>query len=237
MRIITALFVAVIGFGIAVFGVVRGLSSSGPAHGTRLILTTAGGDITLAHETAALRVEEKGAPTRVIAAGDRIVVELGTDDPQLVAEDAALLERTAHVELRDAEHPESPPVDAHALRHIAADDHGVTIDSSGALPFHVHSEVTFVLDGKIKLAATPDRVDGATMHVPMASLRQAEDLRALLVAGAAPAMHVESRTAFTRATGFWPRAWIFLAIGGVLLAVAAVLLLTRRPPASRDSSR
>ncbi len=228
MRIITALLVAVIGFGIAVFGVVRGLSSSGPAHGTRLILTTAGGNIALAREAAALRVEEKGAPTRVIAAGDRIVVELGTDDPQLVADQAALLERTAHVELRDAEHPDTPPVDAHVLSHIAADDQGVTIDSTTTLPFHVHSEITFVLDGKIKLAATPDRVEGRTMHVPMASLRQSEDLRALLVAGAAPAMHVESRTPFTRATGFWGRAWIFLAIGGVFLAVGAALLLVRR---------
>lgn len=227
MRIITALFVAVIGFGIAAFGVVRGLSSSGPAHGTRLILTTAGGDIGLARESAALRVEQEGAPTRAIAAGDRIVVELGTDDPQLVAEQSALLERTAHVELRDAEHPDIPAVDAHVLSHISADDHGVTIESTAALPFHVHSEVTFVLDGKIKLAATPDRVDGAMMHVPMASLRQSEDLRALLLAGAAPAMHVESRTPFTRATGFWGRARIFLAIGGVFLAAGAALLLTR----------
>ncbi len=228
MRIITALLVAVIGFGIAVFGVVLGLSSSGPARGTRLILTTAGGDVAMARETAALRVEEKGAQTRVVAAGDRIVVEIGSDDPQLVAEETALLERTANVELRDAEHPDLPPLDAHVLKHIAADDQGVTIESSGQLPFHVHSEVTFLLDGKIKLAATPDRVDGPTMHVPMASLRQSDDLRALLVAGAAPAMHVESRVAFTRATGFWGRAWIFLAIGALLLAVAAALLLTRR---------
>ena len=34
MRILTALLIAVIGFGIAVFGIVLGLSASGPARST-----------------------------------------------------------------------------------------------------------------------------------------------------------------------------------------------------------
>jgi hypothetical protein len=38
-----------------------------------------------------------------------------------------------------------------------------------------------------------------------------------------PAMRVVSRTAFTRATGFFPRAWPFLAAGLVLLVVAGIV--------------
>jgi hypothetical protein len=37
-----------------------------------------------------------------------------------------------------------------------------------------------------------------------------------------PAMHVVSRTPFTRATGFLPRAWPFLVAGVVLLLVAGI---------------
>jgi hypothetical protein len=36
-------------------------------------------------------------------------------------------------------------------------------------------------------------------------------------------MHVASATAFTRATGFFPRAWPFFAIAGVMLAIAALI--------------
>ena len=49
-----------------------------------------------------------------------------------------------------------------------------------------------------------------------------DGLRSLLVAGAAHAMHVLRREPFTRATGFVPRAWPFLAAGAVLLAAAAL---------------
>jgi hypothetical protein len=45
---------------------------------------------------------------------------------------------------------------------------------------------------------------------------------------AAPPMKVTKRDPFSRATGFWPRAWPFLAIAAVLLVIAAVLWL-RRP--------
>jgi hypothetical protein len=38
-----------------------------------------------------------------------------------------------------------------------------------------------------------------------------------------PAMHVVSRTPFIRATGFFPRAWPFLAGGAVLLLVAGIV--------------
>lgn len=218
MKLLTALLIAVMGFGIAAFGVVRGLSSTGPAQGIRHIITLAQpGDVALAQQ--ALR-DRLGPEARVLATGDGLVAE--------TAEDAtALIERVAHVELRDAEHPDVS-LDGHALTRITADDQGVTIEAAAPLPFHVHSEVTFALDGKIHLAATPDHVDGATMHVPMASMRQSDDLRAMLVAGAAPPLHVASKQPFTRPTGFFPRAWPFLAIGAVLLAVGAVLALRKR---------
>lgn len=218
MRVIAALVVAVMGLGVAIFGIVLGLSPSGPAQGIRHIVTLdAPANALAAQQTLVARL---GSDSRVAPAGGRLVVEAPVDV-------TLLIERTGHVELRDAEHPDTL-VDAHALAHVDADDHGVTIDAAAPLPFHVHSEVTFALDGAIKLAATPDRVDGATMHVPMASLAQAQDLRAMLLAGAAPAMHVVSREPFTRKTGFWPRAWVFLAIGGGCVLVGAALLLVRK---------
>jgi len=146
---------------------------------------------------------------------------------QVAAPALGCLERTGHVELRDAEHT-ATVVDGRTLQRIDADDHGVTIYASAALPFHVHSEVTFAEGGAIKLAATPDQVDGATMHVPMASLAQAQDLRAMLLAGASPGMHVASREPFSRAVGFWPRAWLFLAIAGACELIAAALLFVKR---------
>lgn len=218
MRILAALLIAVIGFGIAVFGIVFGLSASGPAHGIRHIVTIdPPANAPVAQQTLVARL---GSDSRVAPAGDRLVVESPVDV-------TSLIERTGHVELRDAEHP-ATIVDARTLSRIDADDHGVTVYAAAALPFHVHSEVTFVLDGAIKLAATPDQVDGATMHVPMASLAQAEDLRAMLLAGAAPGMHVASREPFSRAVGFWPRAWLFLAIAGACELIAAALLFLKR---------
>lgn len=217
MRVLAALLVAVIGFGIAVFGVVFGLSASGPAQGIRHIVTLGPSANVLVAQQAL--VERLGSDSRVAAAGDRLVVESPVDA-------TALIERTGTVVLRDAEHPDVV-VDGRGLKRVDADDQGVTIEATAALPFHVHSEVTFALDGAIKLAATPDQVNGVVMHVPMASLQQATNLRAMLLAGAAPAMHVVSKEPFTRATGFWPRAWLFLAIGGALVVVAAILLLTR----------
>ena len=218
MRILTALLIAVIGFGIAVFGIVLGLSASGPARGIRHIVTIDPPANALVGQQTL--VERLGSDSRVAPAGDRLVVESPIDV-------TALIERTGHVELRDAEHQETV-VDARTLKRIDADDHGVTIEGSAPLPFHVHSEVTFVLDGQIKLAATPDKVDGATMHVPMASLAQAQDLRAMLLAGAATGMHVASREPFSRAVGFWPRAWLFLAIAAACELVAAALLFVKR---------
>ena len=218
MRILTALLIAVIGFGIAVFGIVLGLSASGPAHGIRHIVTIdPPGSALVAQQTL---VQRLGSDSRVAPAGDRLVVESPVDA-------TALIERTGHVELRDAEHTASV-VDGRTLQRIDADGHGVTIYASAALPFHVHSEVTFAEGGVIKLAATPDQVDGATMHVPMASLAQAQDLRAMLLAGASPGMHVASREPFSRAVGFWPRAWLFLAIAGACELIAAALLFVKR---------
>jgi hypothetical protein len=131
MRILTALLVAVIGFGIAVFGIVLGLSASGPPHGIRHIVTLDPPANVVAGQHAL--VERLGPDSRVAAAGDRLVVESPADATPLI-------ERTA---------------------------------------------------------------DGPT------------------------GMHVASRVAFSRAVGFWPRAWLFLVIAGACEGIAAVLLLVK----------
>lgn len=48
---------------------------------------------------------------------------------------------------------------------------------------------------------------------------------AALDATAAPPMKVTKREPFSRATGFWPRAWPFLALAGGLLVIGGVLWL------------
>src|SRR3569832_2607597 len=85
------------------FGVIRGAMDAGPGAGSRLVRVRAPpGDEDvreMALHIAKARVEEKGAETRVVPAGDRIVVELDTTDPELVKDTSDLLGRTAHVEL------------------------------------------------------------------------------------------------------------------------------------------
>jgi hypothetical protein len=113
-RKLVGLFLAVMALGVIAFGVVRGLSATGPASGTRMIVT--GDQATL----------EKAVGThgRVVpAGGDHFVVEVAQRDPQLESQ-----------------------------------------------------------------------------------------------------LHVERSETFTRATGFLPRAWIFLAVAAVMLAGAALLL-------------
>lgn len=131
MRILAALLLAVIGFGIAVFGIVLGLSASGPARGIRHIVTVdPPANVLVAQQTLVARL---GSDSRVAAAGDRLVVE--------------------------------SPVDVTPL-----------IERSG---------------------------------------------------------HVVSREPFTRAVGFWPRAWVFLAIAAACELIAAALLLRGRPRQTR----
>src|SRR3569623_1532201 len=92
-----------VGLTLAGFGVIRGAMDAGPGAGTRLVLGIAppvDEDVReMAVHIAKARVEEKGAETRVVPAGDRIVVELDTTDPELVKDTSDLLGRTARVEL------------------------------------------------------------------------------------------------------------------------------------------
>src|SRR3569833_2302447 len=92
-----------VGLTLAGFGVIRGAMDAGPGAGTRLVLGIAppvDEDVReMAVHIAKERVEEKGAETRVVPAGDRIVGELDTTDPELVKDTSDLLGRTARVEL------------------------------------------------------------------------------------------------------------------------------------------
>src|SRR3569623_2010610 len=75
-----------VGLTLAGFGVIRGAMDAGPGAGTRLVLGIAppvDEDVReMAVHIAKERVEEKGAETRVVPAGDRIVVELDANDEQ-----------------------------------------------------------------------------------------------------------------------------------------------------------
>lgn len=133
-RKLIALLLAVMAFGLVVFGVAFGMSNNGPARGTRLIVSVAApaNEATIAPYVETVR-KQLGPSDRVIGGNDGLVVEIATQDPKGVADATAAIET------------------------------------------------------------------------------------------AAGHMHVDRTIAFTRATGFLPRAWPFFAIAGVMLAGAAVL--------------
>ena len=135
-RKLVALLIAVIAFGLVIFGVARGLSSAGPASGTRLLVSIGPpvDEASVAHATEAAQAALPAA--RVLGGGDGLVVEIATQDSKAVAEAAGKLES----------------------------DHR---------------------------------------------------------------MHVDRSVAFTRATGFVPRAWPFFAIAAVMLAGAALIARRR----------
>lgn len=73
-RKLVALFVAVMAVGVVIFGIVRGSTSTGPASGTRLIVT---GDVAQVRKVV-------GTHGRVVPAGkDHVVVEVTQRDPAL----------------------------------------------------------------------------------------------------------------------------------------------------------
>ena len=95
-RKLVAAFIAVMGLGVVIFGVVRGLTSSGPGSGTRLIIAIAppvdADVVKLAEHVVHDRLDEKGvSEPRVVPAGDRIVAELADRDPQNVAMAVSLM--------------------------------------------------------------------------------------------------------------------------------------------------
>jgi hypothetical protein len=136
-RKLVALIIAVMAFGVIVFGVALGVSSSGPAQGTRLLVSVQKpvSEVAVGQAVQAARTELPTAG-RIIGGQDGIVVEIASQDPKDIAETTRKLETD-------------------------------------------------------------------------------------------PRLHVDRSDAFTRATGFWGRAWLFLAIAGVMLAGAAVLARKR----------
>src|SRR3569832_654350 len=325
-----------VGLTLAGFGVIRGAMDAGPGAGTRLVLGIAppvdeDGRERAVH-IAKERVEEKGAETRVVPAGDRIVVELDTTDPELVKDTSDLLGRTARVELHVvlpidawpaadfvanddqakrlgihvamgallAEDRENdlPVAEAAAIGcrgreeagkrhcivrgdHILATNlaaipalavpHGQTLAYGRADEIRPHAWRTYLLDSVVlaagpelrhvelggggvivqlavvaarrvvatastrpgvplaavldglvkKVAPLPAETAAPTLHLRPpapagkledAAIRDAMELQSMLEAGAAHELNVISSTPFTRATGFLPRAWPFLAL-------------------------
>ena len=111
-----------VGLTLGAFGVIRGAMNAGPGAGVRVVLQIAPPVDEDARDMALLiakeRVEEKGVETRVVAAGDQVVVELGTTDPTNVSEMTALLTRTAKLEL----HVVMPNNSWPAADYVATDD-------------------------------------------------------------------------------------------------------------------
>lgn len=133
-RKLIALLLAVIAFGLVVFGVAFGISSNGPAKGTRLLVSVPSpvNEATVAPYVETIR-KQLGPSDRVIGGSDGLVVEIATQDPKDVA-------------------------------------------------------------------AASSAIEAAAGHV-----------------------HVDRAIAFTRATGFFPRAWPFFAIAAAMLAGGALL--------------
>lgn len=92
-RRLVALIIAVTAFGVLVFGVARGVSASGPASGTRLIVSVAPprDDAAIAQCVEVARTQ-MGSSGRVIGGADGLVVEIATQDPKEVAAATATLE-------------------------------------------------------------------------------------------------------------------------------------------------
>ncbi|HET9986900.1 MAG TPA: hypothetical protein VFQ65_00230, partial [Kofleriaceae bacterium] len=134
-----------VGLTLGAFGVIRGAMNPGPAAGVRLVLNIAppvSEDArAMAAEVVKDRVEEKGADTRVVPAGDRIVVELGTTDANNVGEITALLQRTAKVELHVVMPDDSWP----AADYVKSDQHanamGIRVENGAVVADDHESEL------------------------------------------------------------------------------------------------
>jgi hypothetical protein len=333
-----------VGLTLGAFGVIRGATNPGPAAGVRVVLAIAppidDDARDMAVHIAKARVEEKGAETRVVAAGDQVVVEIGETDPAIVGEITALLTRTANVELHVvmpndswpaadyvatddhakqlgihvaegallAEDRESELPDAEAdaigcrgreedgkrhcivrgehilatylaaipalavphgrilaygraeairagtwrtyllddvvlasgpeIQRVEIGDGGVIVDLAAEAARRVvatastrpGAPIATVLDGKVKmLAPLPADTREPTLHLRTtatagkleeAAIRDAIELQAVLEAGAAHKLNLIASTPFSRATGFLPRAWPFLALAAISLLAA-----------------
>ena len=236
LRILIALIVGVFGLGVAIFGVVRGTSATGPGSGVRLTVSIAppldAGKVALAVRVVKERCDEKGRDARIVSGGDRVVAEIGEDDPESIGHIVAVIERRASLEVRGHDGTTLLAGDRIAGAQVASG--GVKVDLRAPASIPTGARLAFVLDGKEKAVATVDHVAPTDFHVRTdgatedAALRAAVELVPVIEAGAVPALQVTERTPFTRATGFLPRAWPFFAIGGAMLLVAAFVAF-RRP--------
>lgn len=81
----------------------------------------------------------------------------------------------------------------------------------------------------IEVGSTDNQIVGMIVELierrPSSATPAPPPSAAALDAAAAPVLKVTRREAFSRATGFLPRAWPFLAIAGVLLVIATALWL------------
>jgi hypothetical protein len=131
-------------------------------------------------------------------------------------------------------------LDGHTVVRAEVAAGGVDIDPTGARRLadlgraHVGAPLAIVLDGKVRIVTVaPPPGERPVLHVATpgatedAAIGAALDLVAIVDAGAVHALHVVSATAFTRAVGFVPRAWPFLALALASL-VGAGWLARRR---------
>lgn len=244
VRRLVALPVLATALTLIVFGVVRGVTNTGPAQGTRLSVKLEppvdDAAVEMAIRTVHDRIDEKGGSSRVIRGSQGLVVEVGEQDPELVRLLVALVERRAKVELRVGE---TPFLDGNAIRTVemvgpdlvmigAARPEMLAAATAGAT-------IAIVLDGQLKQTATVARVNGAMLELRIAGATQDATIAAglelvsVIQAGAARPMQVTNRTPFTRATGFWPRGLPFFGVGAVLVIVGLVLLWPRRGSRAR----
>ena len=225
-RRIVALPIVGVALALIAFGVVRGVMDTGPARGTRMVITVDppldDAAMTIAEHAVRDRLSERGAPVRVVKNGDRLVVEVGEDDREILADMVAIVERVGILQVLS---PEGTPIlDPRAIRRVESSGDGVNVEVRTAAALdrvEPGKSVTFTFDGKPRLAVVPVRVDPTTLRVPVES--DAFLLVNMLEAGAAHPMHVVKRDAFTRTTGFFPRAWPFFAAGVIALVIAALL--------------
>ena len=122
-------------------------------------------------------------------------------------------------------------LEGRAIQRVTHDVGGVTIDASdsAAVAKRLAVKLAVLLDGKVKFVGTPDRMTATSLHLPTPGANQKEafltalDLEAMFRTGAGHPMHVAHHDAFTRTTGFVPRASPLLVAGLVLLVVAALV--------------
>ncbi|HSR99044.1 MAG TPA: hypothetical protein VLM79_18440 [Kofleriaceae bacterium] len=122
-------------------------------------------------------------------------------------------------------------LEGRAIQRVTHDVGGVTIDASdsAAIAKLLAVRIAVLLDGKVKFVGTPDRMTATSLHLPTPGANQKEafltalDLEAIFRTGAGHPMHVVHHDAFTRTTGFVPRAWPLLVAALVLLVVAALV--------------